>query len=73
MNPLVDAILRELDTRCDELKSAVRLHIGIARVTASTDVLAWARREAIVSWFQLQEARGTRNAVRRIVERRAAA
>ena len=73
MNPTVNAILRELDTRCDELKSVVRLYIGIARTSRSTDELAWARREAIVSWFQLQEARGTRNAVRRIVERRAAA
>lgn len=56
MNPLVDAILRELDTRCEELEAAVRYYIRKGD------------RAAITTWYQLAEARGTRRVIRRLVD-----
>ncbi len=53
---MIAAILRELDRRCDDLRAAVKFYIAHAD-----------RSEAIATYHRLQEARGTRRAIRRLV------
>ena len=55
---ILDRILAELDSRCEELASATR-HYARKRD----------RRNAFASWYALLEARLTRDCIRRMVQR----